>query len=679
MAGLFVGGFILLWILSQDLPSLTRLEHIDPALATHVYSSDGEIIDSFHRKNRTIVPFNKFPDHLVKALLATEDRKFFDHWGVNVLSIFRAVLVSFVQIDRIRGTSTVTMQLSRNLYFGLERTWSRKIKEILTSIQIEKTYSKKEIIEMYFNINFFGSNAYGIQAAAKTYFSKNVDELEIEEAALLVGMLKGQTRYNPLVNPDRAKSRRNVVLNSMHRVGYLTKTEYDSLSSMELNLTPSTEQEKLAPYFTEYIRLQLNQLQDSLDVNVYEDGLRVYTSLDTRIQRYMDATIDSLMPAFQARVRRKSSLHKKVDTGAADAISDSLFRELTTVQIAFLCVNPHTGHILAMVGGRDFKKSQYNRAIQAPRQPGSAFKPFVYTAAIDNGYSPADEFLNQPFVLINPDGTRWTPHNYDNSVSGLMTLREALKGSKNLVSIRLIQEIGPSLAANYAHQMGISTKMRAVPSLALGSSEVYLLDLVSAYGIFSNNGVYVEPVSILKIEDKMGNIIYQSRMHSREALRKETAHIMRDMLESVINNGTGYAVRRDYKFYTPAGGKTGTTNDYTDALFVGFTPQLATGVWVGYDDHQLSLGNGETGARAALPFWAMFMKTVYDSISFPAAEFQESANIMELTICKETKKIATPYCIDQVKEKFILKYAPTESCDIHTGRQQVRRGRKRTF
>ena len=674
-----IGGIILIWILSQDLPSLTKLENIDPALATHVYSLDGQIIDSFHRKNRTIAPFNKFPEHMVNALIATEDRKFFDHWGVNMYSILRAVVMSVVNLDNIRGTSTITMQLSRNLYFGLERSWSRKIKEILTAIQIERTYSKKEIIEMYFNINFFGSNAYGIQAAAKTYFSKDVENLTVEESALLVGLLKGQTMYNPLVNPDRAKARRNVVLHSMREVGYITPADYDSLSAMGLILVPSNDQKKVAPYFTEYVRLQLNQLQDSLNINVYEDGLRVYTSLDTRIQHFMDAAIDSIMPAFQGRVRRKSSLLKKLNSREPDAITDSLFQELTTVQIAFLCIDPHNGQILAMVGGRDFDKSQYNRAIQAPRQPGSAFKPFVFTAAIDNGYSPADEFLNQPFVLINPDGTRWTPHNYDNSVSGLMTLREALKGSKNLVSIRLIQEIGPKLVANYAEQMGITTKIRPVPSLALGSSEVYLIDLVSAYGVFSNNGVYVKPVSILKIEDKMGNLIYQSRMQSREALRKETAHIMRDMLEGVINGGTGYALKRDYKFYVPAGGKTGTTNDYTDALFVGFTPHLVTGVWVGHDDHQLSLGSGETGAAAALPFWGKFMKAVYDSLDFPDAEFEESANIVQLTICKETKKIATPYCLEQVEEKFILKYAPTETCDVHTGRQELRQRRKRSF
>jgi penicillin-binding protein 1A len=668
---LFIGcGY--LYYLSRDLPSLTRLEQIDPALATHVYSIDGKIIDSFHRKNRTIAPYYKFPDHLVHALLATEDRRFFDHWGVDVRALFRSALVAMVTFERARGTSTLTMQLARNLNvgFGLERTFERKIKEILTSIQIERTYSKPEIIEMYLNINFFGSNAYGIQSAAQTFFSKNVEDLTIDESALLVGVLKGQSVYNPLSNPERAIERRNVVLNAMRDVGYITDTQYDTLSSQPLALNPSREQKKTAPYFTEYVRLQLNRLQDSLDVNVYEDGLRVYTTLDTRIQHFMDSAIDSIMPAFQARVRRKSSLWK-LRREKNSAITDSLFDELTTVQIAFVCLDPHNGHVLAMVGGRDFEKSQYNRAIQAPRQPGSAFKPFVYTAALDNGYTPADEFLNQPFVLINDDGTRWTPHNYDNTVSGLMTLREALRGSKNLVSIRLIQEISPQLVADYAKRMGISTRIRPVASLALGSSEVYLLELVSAYGIFGNNGVHVDPVSILRIEDKTGNVIYQSRSPGREVLR--------NLLQDVINRGTGHTVRSIYKFYEPAGGKTGTTNDYTDAWFVGFTPHIASGVWVGYDDHQYSLGSGETGAIAALPFWATFMKSVYDSLDFPNAEFENSANLVTLKICKDSKKLATPYCPNPIEEVFIMQSAPTESCDIHTGRQAVQRERRKRF
>jgi len=672
---------VYIWHLSQDLPPLTKLENIDPALATHVYSIDGEIIDSFHRKNRTIAPFYKFPEHLVQALLATEDRGFFDHWGVNLKSFFRALFFSLVKFEKARGTSTLTMQLARNLNlgFGLERTWKRKFQEILTSIQIERTYSKKEILEMYLNINFFGSNSYGIQSAANTFFSKDVENLSIEESALMIGVLKGQSLYNPLSNPERAILRRNIVLKSMQDIGYITQAQFDSLSQLPITLNPSAEQKKIAPYFTEYIRQQLNRLQDSLDVNVYEDGLRVYTTLDTRLQKYMDAAIDSVLPSFQRRIRGKSSLRKYLNAKADSTISDSVFNELTTVQIAFVCLDPHNGQILAMVGGRDFEKSQYNRAIQAPRQPGSAFKPFVYTAAIDNGYNPADEFLNQPFVLINSDGTRWTPHNYDNSVSGLTSLREALRGSINLVTIRLIQEISPSLVAEYARRMGITTKIREVPSLALGSSEVYLIELVSAYGIFANNGVCVKPISILKIEDKTGNVIYQNRSASREVLRKETTYIMNDMLKHVINHGTGYAVRRDYKFYQPAGGKTGTTNDYTDAWFIGYTPQLVAGVWVGFDDPQLSLGRGETGAQAALPFWANFMEMVYDSIDFPQADFPESPNVVKIQICKETKKRATMYCPEVVEELFMLKDVPTESCDIHTGRFSTQKGRRRRF
>jgi penicillin-binding protein 1A len=332
-----------------------------------------------------------------------------------------------------------------------------------------------------------------------------------------------------------------------------------------------------------------------------------------------------------------------------------------------------------MVGGRDFNKSQYNRATQAPRQPGSAFKPLVYTSAIDNGKNPIDEYLNQPYVVINDDGTRWTPHNYDNTVSGHMSLREALYRSKNLVSIRLIMEIGPRLVAEYARRMGISTRIRPVPSLALGSSEVYLLELVSAYGIFSNSGVHFKPYSIIKVEDRTGNVIYQNRSAGREVLSKETTYIMNSMMQDVIRRGTGYAIRRDYTFYKPAGGKTGTTNDYTDAWFIGFTPHIAAGVWVGFDDHQLSLGSGETGARAALPFWGQFMKMVYDSIDFPAAEFAESPNVVKIKVCKETKKLVTEYCPEPIEELFNLKYVPTEKCDVHRGRDSVIRTRRRRF
>lgn len=675
----FLASGIYIYHLSQDLPSLTKLENIDPALATKVYSEDGEVIESFYQKNRTITPFNKFPEELVQCLLATEDRRFYQHWGVNVLSGIRSVYVNLSHFAIVEGSSTLTMQLAKNLYFGLERIWARKIKEILTTIQIERTYSKREIIEMYLNIMFFGSNSYGVQAASKRFFSKNVEDLNMEECALLVGVLQAQTLYNPLNNPDRAIQRRNEVLGNLVEVGYITKATYDSLAAIPLQLHPSSEKDNIAPYFTEYVRQQLNQLQDSLHVNVYEDGLRVYTTLNTKIQKYMNDAIANRMPILQDRVLRKKEITNFKKQLVDSLGNDSLFKEMTTVQIAFICLDPSNGHVLAMVGGRDFEKYKFNRATQAPRQPGSAFKPFVYTAAIDNGYSPADEFLNQPFVEINDDGTRWTPHNYDNTVSGYMTLREALRQSKNLVTIRLIREITPKLVADYAKRMGITTRIRPVSSLALGTSEVKPIDLVSAYGIFSNKGVYVKPVSITKIEDKTGNVIYQSRSIGREVLSPETTQIMNDMLQDVIKNGTGYSVRRDFEFYQTAGGKTGTTNDYTDAWFVGFTPHLVSGVWVGFDDPSLTLGPGETGATAALPFWATFMKTVYDSLDFPPKKFAESPNVVKIKICKSSKKLITNYCPEPVEELFNIKFVPTEVCDEHPGPQSVKRERKRRF
>jgi len=665
-----------LYYLAQDLPSLTKLERIDPALATHVYSQDGEIIKSFYTKNRSITPYEKFPDHLVQALMATEDRKFFDHWGVDIQGIFRSIVMSAVKFEKAKGTSTLTMQLARNLNvgFGLERTWERKIKEIFTSIQIERTYSKKEILEMYLNINFFGSNSYGIQAAARNFFSKDVEEMTIEESALLIGVLKGQSLYNPINNPDRAISRRNVVLNSMYNVGSFSKTVYDSLKHIPLNLKPTKDDQVIAPYFTEYIRLQLNQLQDSLGVNVYEDGLRVYTSLNTQIQKYMEQAVDSNIVKIQNRARNQKAL-KKLKT----EMPDSVFAEMTKLQIAFLCIEPENGHILAMIGGRDFDDSKWNRATQMKRQPGSAFKPFLYTAAIDNGYTPADEIINQPVTFEMPDGKPWRPKNYNQKVSGFMSLREALRQSKNLISIRLIQEIGPRIVAQYAKRMGISTPIRPVPALALGTSEVIPLELVSSYATFSNNGVYVKPVSIIKIEDKTGNVIYSHRSEHKEVLSKETAYIITDMLQDVMRRGTGYPVRRDFKFYGPAGGKTGTTNDFTDAWFVGFTPHLVAGVWVGFDDPSITLGNGMAGGVAALPFWGQFVKTVYDSLDFPPADFKEAANVLKIKICKETKKLPTEYCPEKIEELFNSEFMPTETCDVHVGPTQGSKTRRRRF
>lgn len=655
-----------------EMPSLTQLENIDPPLVTRIYSEDGKVIHELYTHNRIYVPYDRIPQHTIEALLDTEDRDFFDHWGINLKRVPKAIFVDLITLSFRQGFSTITMQLARNLYFGFAKNIVRKFREILTAIQIERTYSKQEILEMYLNMAFFGHGTYGIQSASEKYFGKDVSELTSEESAILVAMLKGPNRYSPINYPDRVIQRRNLVLHNMLVCDDLTEAKYDSLKQLPIELQKANEVNSSAPYFTEYVRIQLNELQDSLGVNVYEDGLNVYTTLNSEMQACMDSAVKKHMPELQKEVRAYLKKNeKKLSANAAKnnttytGISDSLFEKKSEVQIAFVALNHRNGHILAMVGGRDFKESQFNRAVQARRQPGSAFKPFLYTAAIDNGYSPVDKILNQPVVINNPDGTRWDPENFSKDFGGLTTLRYGLIHSLNLIAARLILEIGPPVVVDYAHRMGITTPLRPFPTLALGSSEVIPLELVNSYGVFANQGVWVKPVSITRIEDRYGNIIYESKTTQKEVLNRATSYIITDMLEDAINKGTGGSARWKFNFTEPAAGKTGTTDNYTDAWFVGFTPLITAGVWVGLDDPQLKLGNGQTGAHAALPFWADFMKSVYDTLNLPANEFKQPPEVIRLQICEESGKIATNFCPKVVNEVFNIKFHPTEQCDIH--------------
>ncbi|MFZ0389515.1 MAG: PBP1A family penicillin-binding protein [Calditrichia bacterium] len=651
--------------LVSGLPSLTKLEDIDPALVTRIYSEDGKVIHELFKYNRVYVPIEKIPPHTIEALLSTEDRRFYDHWGMDIRRIPKVVLVNLTSFSFRQGFSTITMQLARNLYFGFEKTLNRKFREILTALQIERTYSKREILEMYLNVAYFGHGVYGIQAASKKYFNKDAADLTINESATLIPLLKSPAYYSPILHPERSLQRRNLVLHNMEVVGYISEATQDSLREQPLEINEFEQTSKVAPYFTEYIRQKLNAIGDSLDLNVYEDGLNVYTTLNFQVQACMDSAIQVHMPELQERVRKKMSRIRRWK-----GMTDSLFQEKTKVQIAFVALNQQNGHILALVGGRDFKVSKFNRAIQARRQPGSAFKPFLYTTAIDNGYTPVDRILNQPVVVQNPDGTRWDPENYDKTFGGLTTLREALKKSINLVAVRLIQEVNPTAVAETANRLGISTPLRPFPALALGTSEVTPLDLVSAYGVFANQGVRVEPFAITRIDDRFGNVIYEKEPRRREVLNRSTAYIMTDMLKSVINDGTGGRVRWKFGFMEPAAGKTGTTNDYTDAWFVGFTPSLTAGVWVGLDDPQVSLGPGETGSMAALPFWADFMKCVYEQIDMPEGNFPQPPDVIRLKVCEESGQLATPFCPNVVEEVFKVKYHPTTECELHNSPEQ---------
>ncbi len=679
---------------SRDLPSIEQLEVYEPKLSTKVYSNDGQVIKEFFKEQRTRVPFQEIPKSVIHALLATEDHRFYAHWGVDAIRAVKAAMVNMASLSAREGFSSLTQQLARNLYFGSEKTLSRKFKEVLTAMQIEKTYSKNEIMEMYLTHMHFGNGAYGIQAAAKIFFNKDAKQLTVEEAAYLIGHLQAPSFYAH--NPDAANHRKNVVLVRMRDCGYISQKECDEAKQNKVVLTHKREEDILgiAPYFSEDVRQQLEALQDSLKINIYEDGLTIYTSLDTRAQAaaeraYQESVKEKFwgLDVFGAKVVKdhaKEYLTRYLRRDGLDqeAIQsllsrprdvDSLCRFYGTVQAGLIALDPTNGHILAMVGGRDFKKYKLNHVTQIARQPGSTFKPFLYTAAIDNGYSPVFKVLNQDVVLIMEDGKRWSPQNYDGNRGGPTTLRDGLARSLNLVAIRLMQEVvPPAQVIAYATKMGIQTPLQPVDALALGVYDVVPEQIVSAYGVFANKGIRVEPVSILKIEDKNGNIIWQTTPRFKEVLSAETAYIMADMMKSSIDGGTGKWARK-YGFDRPAGVKTGTTQKWSDGWYIGYTPQIVTGVWIGYDTYEFNLGSKNPGEVIAAPMWGRFMANAHKDMHLPVEDFEMPAGVVRLEICKDSGLLANPSCPNKIKEVFNAKYQPTDPCDIHSGKSKSKK------
>lgn len=673
------------WIiyLSRDLPSLTQLEHYEPELATKIFSRDSVIIKELYTEKRILIPYEDMPEYMKQAVLATEDHTFFNHWGVNAKRFVKSMLTNLIHLRYKEGASTITQQLARQLFLGLEKKVSRKIKEWITAIKIERTYTKQEILEMYLNYMNFGHGNYGIEAASLYFFGKHAKDLKLEECATLTGLLQRPAPYSPLRYPERAKSRRNLVLHNMLRRGFIDKELYKQTLEAPLIVKQHTKEDEfgIAPYFTEYIR---QTLQERYRMELYKGGYSVYTTLDTRVQAAAERAVKNHLPKLQEKVNKRvissggirDFLPKELlaKRGFNNLIKDkrlldSLANANVAVQVALIALDLHTGHILAMIGGRDFEESKFNRAIQMrTRQPGSTFKPFVYLAAIDNGYPTCTELLNQPVVLYLPNGDRWAPHNYDESQGGPTTFREALRRSLNLVTARVVQElVPPKMVVDYAQKLGLSTNLMPVDAIALGAAEVSPIEITSAFGVFANQGALAKPLAINRVEDKYGNILEEYRPELTHVLRAETAYIMVDLLETAINRGTGYNARGVYQFFRPAAGKTGTTNEYTDAWFIGFTPQIVAGVWVGMDDPAMTLGSGQTGAAAALPIWAPFMKTAHDTLDLPIEYFQMPPGVVKVNICDETKQLATEFCPQITEEIFDIKNAPTEKCTKHTG------------
>ncbi|HYQ89149.1 MAG TPA: PBP1A family penicillin-binding protein [Candidatus Binatia bacterium] len=644
--------------LRKDLPSPTNLQTIAPPVKTLVYDRNEKLVHEFFKENRSIVPLREIPRPLVQAILAIEDRRFYSHWGIDPIRLARALITDIITHSPQQGGSTITQQLARNLFLTHEKTMTRKLKEIVLAIRIEQTYTKDEILEMYFNQIYFGEGAYGVDAAAKVYFGKRVQELTLPECALLAGLPRNPRDYSPRRDPDRALRRRNLVLSQMLAAKFINRGAYEQASEAPLGVTKTRYNAQEAPYYVEMVRQYLDERYGSNQL--YEGGLKVHISMDIDIQHAAEEALERRLTALEQRNQYKKTRAVLAKAGGAPARDKN---QTEYLQGAIVSIEPSTGQILALVGGRDFNDSNFNRAVQAARQPGSAFKPFIYTAAIDNGFSPTDIILDTPVSFRAGNGQDWSPQNYDKKFRGPVTLRNALANSVNVPAAKLLQKLGTTVVTSYARRMGIKSRLSPDLSLALGTSEVNLLELVSSYGVFANQGVRVPPVYILKVEDKNGKILEENRPTAEEVLSPETALTMTSMMESVLENGTA-ASARSLGFTLPAAGKTGTTDDYSDAWFVGYVPGVVTGVWVGFDRKQ-KIGPGMTGAAAALPVWVDVMLAA--TKNRPPQDFPVPSGVVSRLICTETGLLANPACPSTEIELFREGSEPTGYCNVHTG------------
>ncbi len=640
-------GFIVIYKINETLPSVSRLKEFSPPLATRVYSRDGKLLKEFYREKRMRVRLTDVPDYLKKATLLLEDDNFYKHSGVNLFSIIRAWIANLQKKRIVQGASTITQQLARNLFLTFEKTLLRKLKEALLAIKIERVFSKDEILEMYLTQIYYGNGVYGVEAAAQKYFGKSAKELTLPECALLAGLPKSPSYYDPFRHPERAIERRALVLEVLAQRGVISREEAEWAKNAPLNLAQEKKPPEFAGYFVEEVRKWLqNKFGEEF---LYTSGAEVYTTLDPKFQIYAEEAVKN-------KLKQYSSWLKEDTTGP--------------LQAALLAMNPHNGEILAMVGGRSFRESMFNRAVQARRQPGSAFKPFVWTVAVENGYTPATIVLDAPVVVKDRD-TVYAPLNYDHKFLGRITLRDALAHSRNLVSVRLVMKFSPKKIVKLAKKLGVKSKLIPVVSIALGSNCVTLLDMVTAYSAFANGGERVIPHLVTKILDRDGNVIYEFKDKKERVLSPQVAYIVTSMMQSVVKYGTARSARWRGVWY-PCAGKTGTTDEYTDAWFIGFTPDLVAGVWVGYDLPHTII-RGATGARYALPIWCDFMKQALRTM--PVRTFRTPPGIVTRMICPQSGLLATSYCPSKRREVFIKGTEPKKYCDLHkpTGEKLFKR------
>lgn len=636
--GALVGGVIhAFW----DLPEVRQLEEFRPSITTRVYSASDRLLAEFFIENRTPVDLRSVPPVLIAALIATEDRHFYSHRGLDAVGILRAAYRNVRAGKIVEGGSTLTQQLAKVLFLTPERSFTRKLKEMALALKIEQQYTKQEILALYLNQIYFGNGAYGVESAAQAYFGKTARELTLAESALLAGLPRSPRYYSPFRAPESARSRRAHVLRRMVATGIIAPAQAEDAirTALPIPPAPALRSTAPAPYFVEYVRQKVEERFGSSIL--YSGGLNIHTTLDDSLQVRAEKAVSTGLALLETNAggrRRAPSTHP--------------------LQSALIAIDPATGHIRAMVGGRDYGASQFNRAWQALRQPGSAFKPFIFSAAIERGYSAADILSDTPVTVKVDSRKTWTPENFTRTYQGNVTLRKALSQSLNVPTVKLLSAIGTDEAIRHVRKLGIRSPLQPVLPLALGSSDVSLLELTSAYAVFANQGVRMEPVAILSVSDSNGRVLYAVDTVPTVAISPETAYLITNLLKGVIEGGTGWRAR---ELGRPVAGKTGTTNDYRDSWFVGYTPSLVTGVWVGYDDHQQSLGPRATGARAALPIWLDFMKTAHNGVD--VADFSPPATLIFRTIDPRTGRLSTENCRSSFREAFLPGTEPRTFCE----------------
>jgi len=735
-----IGLFFLFasWGLFGSMPSFEDLENPDSNLATEIISADGVVLGKYFEKNRSQLKYSDLPKNLVQALIATEDARFYEHSGIDGRGTLRAIS----SLGTSGGASTLTQQLAKQLFHGegskfLPFRIVQKIKEWIIAIRLERQYTKNEIIAMYCNVYDFGNNSVGVSSAAKTYFSKEPKDLTINESAILVGMFKNSGLYNPIRNPQGVKNRRNVVLLQMEKGKIISKEEKERLQSLpiKLNFKLETHKDGTATYFREYLRdymkkwVEENKKPDGTDYDIYKDGLKIYTTIDSRMQLHAETAVTAHMANLQEEFFNQSkdnknapfvnissvetqrilnqamkssnrwAVMKSMDKSEEEIIKsfsektkmtvfswkgekDTLMTPLDSIryykhflQSGLMAMEPQTGNIKAWVGGINYKYFQYDHVGQGARQVGSTFKPFVYATAIEQlNMSPCDSIIDGPFMIrkgrhhVTED---WEPKNSDNKYRGMVTLKRGLANSINTISAKLIDKVGPEAVIDLTHKLGVKSEIVNQPSIALGAVEITVEDMVAAYSTFANQGVYMKPQFISKIEDKSGVVIYEPIPESHDVLNKDIAYAVVKLLEGVTEGGSGDRLRTTgggngsnrwtgypYQFKNPIAGKTGTTQNQSDGWFMGMVPNLVTGVWVGCEDRSArfkSITYGQ-GATAALPVWGYFMKLCYadPALKVSKSPFERPANLSIKVDCYVPKKVVDTTAIEHNTEEFEL-------------------------